>query len=133
MAKKKRVKYSDYFASSEANDNFGTIFNSMCKCKKFQELPPAARWFYALCRVESQTSESKACLYRHASLEAREYAPNCFVFPAKHQEQYGIKRQNGSEYFKLLIDAGFIEYEENNAHRKVVNVYRFSTKWKDDG
>ena len=29
-----------------------------------------------------------------------------------------------------LIDAGFIEEIENNAHRKIANVYRFSTSWK---
>jgi hypothetical protein len=31
---------------------------------------------------------------------------------------------------KELIDAGFIELHENNAHRKLANKYRFSTRWK---
>ena len=107
MAKKK-PKYTDFFASSSVNDNFGTIFNSMCKDAGFQKLPPAAKWFYVLCRVEAQSPEGKACLYKHGEKSGHTYMQNCFVFPAKHQKQYGIQRQNGSAYFKALIDAGFI-------------------------
>ena len=131
MARKKKAQYSDYFASSEPNDRFGTIFESMCVNERFKKLSPVLKWFYVLCRVESRTVEGAACLYKHAQKEGTKYTCNCFVFPAKHQEKYGIDRRHGTKYFKALIDAGFIEIEENNYHRRNVNVYRFSAKWKD--
>ena len=45
--------------------------------------------------------------------------------------EYGLQRTNSQRYFKELIEKGFIEKYESNKHRKKVNVYRFSSKWKD--
>ena len=130
MAKKKQT-YSDSFASTGIKDRFGTVFEGMAKNDRFKKLNPAVRMFYVLCRIESQTDKGKQCLYKHAKETGETYGANCFVFPASHQKEYGIKRQNGTAYFKALIEAGFIKVRENNSHRHKINVYCFSDKWKD--
>ena len=70
-------------------------------------------------------------LHNHSEEFGVKYPDSCFVFPAKQQLEYGLQRTNSQRYFKELIEKGFIEKYESNKHRKKINVYRFSSKWKD--
>lgn len=129
MGRRKKTKYRDVAASKTASDTFGTVFESMCKDKDYQSLSIGARQFYTLCRVQSQSKEGKACLYRHALEFNREYSKDCFVFPSSHLELYGMNRANAARYFKELEAHGFIrKVEKNNAQQKV-NVYEFLKNW----
>lgn len=129
---RKKEKYRDYFASSKSSDYFGTIFESMCKSGAYLSLSIGAKQFYTLCRVQARSSSGRACLYAHGKEYDKQYdSERYFVFPAKHQEEYGIKRQNGNKYLKELESAGFIEKVEQNNHIHKVNVYRFSDKWQE--
>ncbi len=129
----KKNKYSDYFASTEVNDNFGTIFDSMCKCKKYQELSIGAKHFYTLCRVEWKSELGRQSLYKFRREHGIEDKgkDNEFVFPAKHMKMYGVDRSNGSRYLKQLKEAGFIGIASFNKSRWKENVYYFDSKWKD--
>ncbi len=131
MASRKKQRFNDYSASLDKNDNYGTMFVSMCQSKAFQSLTCGAKNFYVLCRVQAQSEQGRRCLYRHADSEGKKYISGIdFVFPAKHQKAFGIANSNGSRYFKELIKKGFIELKEQNKHRHKPNVYTFSTKWK---
>ena len=134
MGRKKKHE-RDLFASkanSSTVDYFGTMYDSMCKDKIYKSLHVATRQFYVLCRVQARSKSGRNCLFNHCQGYEYQYDPEeYFVFPAKHQEEYGVKRQNGKEYLKELVSKGFIEVVENNKHRRKVNVYKFSTKWKD--
>ena len=134
MARKKNngKKYRDLFASSGEDDtHFGMIYEGMCKHKSFQKLSTSEKIFYVLCRVQSQTAQGKRCLYNHSKFEDYQYPENCFVFPSKHMQEYGIKHQNGSRCLKALCEKGFLNRLENNTYRGRVNVYQFSDKWKE--
>lgn len=134
MARKRKSKYQpDFNACYGRNnhENFGTVYESMVKSEMFQRLSAPAKLLYILCRVQHRSGEGKACLYKHSEEEGVIYPENCFVFPAKQQKEYGLTRTNSSRYFKELIEAGFLENYENNKFRRKVNVYCFSSKWKD--
>lgn len=133
MSRSKKKQYKpDIYASVGVNDNFGCIYDGMLKSKAFQELHPGAKIFYVICRVQAQTSKGKQCLFMHGQDADRNYNEKCdFVFPAKHMREYGYKRENGHKYLQELIEAGFIEKKECNKPQKKVNVYSFSTKWKE--
>lgn len=130
MPKPKKQQYKDTFASCEAKDSFGTIFASMARHPCYQALSLAERHFYTLCRVQSQSSQGKRCLYQHAEAGGRTYPANAFVFPATHQQLYGVDRRNGSKLMKGLIAAGFLQCIEQNERRHMPNVYVFSDRWK---
>ena len=130
--KGRKEKYRDIFASSKKTDYFGTIFDSMCRSKDYKDLSLGAKHFYTLCRVQARSKAGRACLYAHSKEFNNTYdAERYFVFPAKHQEAYGVLRQNGNRYLQELERAGFIEKVEQNNHIKKVNVYRFSRKWQE--
>lgn len=127
---KKGKKCVDLYAGNGPNDRFGTVFDGMVTSEKFQSLSLGARYFYILCRVQSQSKHGKACLYKHREEYGRTYGDKCFVFPASHQRMYGVDKGNSSRYLSELTKAGFIECIENNSHMRKVNVYAFSDKWK---
>ncbi len=132
MTRSKKPKYKDIYASVDANDKyFGTLFGGMLKSEAYQKLSLGAKQFYTYCRVQAKSSEGTSCLYKHGEECGENYTDHDFVFPAKHLEEYNIKRSNANRYFNELIAAGFIEIREKNKHRKKVNVYSFSTRWKD--
>lgn len=128
---KKKTQKGDYFASAAPVDNFGMVYESMCAHDCYKALSLSAKQFYTLCRVQARSKQGRACLYRYAETEGKNFADACFVFPATHQERFGIKRQNGSKYMNELIEAGFVKIVERNAHRHRPNVYQFDSKWKD--
>ena len=93
--KKPKKRYSHINASAKADDNFGTIFVSMCKHETFKNLSLAERNMYVMCRAQSQDKNAKACLYNHAYEFGRQYdLEKCFVFPAKHLEEFGFDKSN---------------------------------------
>lgn len=126
----KKPKFKDIYASSKANDNFGTLFESMLKSSQYQSLSIGAKQFYTLCRVQARTKGGTSCLYNHGNETDTSYKDCDFVFPASHLESFGINRSNASRYFKELVQKGFIEYKERNKHKKNVNVYSFSNRWQ---
>lgn len=126
---RKKKKYNDYFASLNEQDKFGTLYAGMLTHDKFKALSIGAKYFYICCRVNLY--KGRACLYKHGKEDGTEYAENDFAFPAAQQADYGIDRSNGAKYIKELEQAGFILRKEQNAHRRKVNVYSFSDKWKN--
>lgn len=132
MSRNKK-QYVDRYASAIVNDRFGTVFDSMCKSDSYKRLGLGARHFYTLCRVQAQSKEGRACLYKHGEDYDRMYTERDFVFPAAHLKEYGIDRSNAHRYFDELEAAGFIVKKEQNKFMKKVNVYSFSDRWKDSG
>ena len=130
MSRSAKKKYLDNAASLGESDFFGTIYDGMCQSKQYQSLSIGARQFYTLCRVQSRSSHGKACLSRHGQEENTTYTDYCFCFPAKHLKLYGVDRSNANRYLNELINAGFIDLLEQNKHRKKINVYCFSSRWK---
>ncbi len=131
MSRKRTPKYRDVFASVAERDTFGTVFDGMLQHEAFKALSIGAKLFYVYCRVQSKTSRGKACLYKHGNEYGIIYNENDFVFPASHLKDYKIDRSNATRYFYELEKAGFIEKKERNNHIKKVNVYTFSSKWKN--
>lgn len=132
MAKRKAKKYRDINASISIDDTYATIFDSMLKSKAFIDLSPTAKVLYICCRNQAQSKAGKESLLKHCK-EFNNYIEYGidFVLPAKHLEEYGIDRRNADRYFKELIAAGFIIKKEINKYTFKVNVYSFSSKWKD--
>ena len=130
---KNKEDFKDIYASVTPNrDRFGTLFERMLKSAKYQSLGIGARDFYTKCRVQSQSKIGRACLYKYNLEHGTTYNHDIyFVFPAEHLKAYGIDRRNANRLFKELEEAGFIECEAENKHRYKVNVYRFSSKWKN--
>lgn len=133
MASKKKTFKPDKFASKEGNhESFGTVYHSMVTDDKFKKLSNMAKEVYFYCRIQLTSKESRECLFNHGKEQDITYGDGCFVFPSKHQQGYGfMDRGNFSGWMQELINAGFIERVEHNKHRRKVNVYRFSTRWKD--
>lgn len=129
---RKNPKRNDYYAAASADDRFGMVYEGMVTCSRYKGLSLGAKQFYTLCRVQANSKIGKACLYKHAETEGKQYAEGCFVFPSTHQNRFGVNRQNGSRYFRELINAGFIKLIEQNRHRHKPNVYQFSGKWRSD-
>lgn len=131
MGKKKEYK-PDYYASlGNAKDTFSTLYDSMITSEKFKQLSLPAKNVYYLCRNQYTSRRGRECLYNHAKEYGITYPDGCFVFPAKHSEVYGLKRAYVSKYLTELEKAGFIKRYENNKHTWKVNVYQFSTEWKN--
>lgn len=132
MAKKNKQPFADYNASiNPKSDRFGTVWDSMLKSKAWQSLTCGDKYFYIMCRVQSQSEDGKRCLYMHGAKFGITYNHNKdFVFPREHLLNYGFDNRNSTKSFKRLAAAGFIEYKECNKPRQMVNVYSFSDKWK---
>lgn len=129
--RRKKPKYRDYNASVGENDFFGTVYVGMIRSAAFQKMSLGARYFYILCRVQAKSTDGRACLHNHGKEFGLIYTENDFVFPASHLKKSGIDRSNASRYFKELEAAGFIEKKEKNKSLKKVNVYSFSSRWKN--
>ena len=130
---KSKKNYSpDVFAClSNGDTSFGMVYHSMLQHESFIRLSNPAKLTYIYCRVQYASKIGMSCLHNHAEEDGATYPAGCFVFPAKHQREYGINdRSNFRKYMQELIDAGFIERYEDNKHRWKVTVYRFSQNWK---
>ena len=85
--------------------------NSLMKCSAFKELSSTAKlvWIYMLLESGGQ----------------REFEFSASVYTALMDKKTFLKARNE------LIEAGFIEIKQNNAHVRKANVYAFSEKWKE--
>ncbi len=128
--RKTNSDYTDMTASIKANDRFGMLYDSMVRSEQYQALSIGAKQFFTCCRIQANSKHGKACLYNHGLEDGSTYTDHDFVFPATHMAKYGYDRSNGHKYLDELIIAGFIDRKENNKHRKKVNVYTFSERWK---
>lgn len=129
---KQNTKFRDYLATG-GGGNYGIVYEDMAKSEIYKSLNIGAKQFYTVCRIHARTKASTQCLYKHAKEDCEKYNSSYFVFPMKQLAEYGYQRQNAKKYFDELIQKGFIERVESNAHRYKVNVYRFSDKWKKGG
>lgn len=131
--RKSKSRSPDYNASmSGTHETFAMMYDSMLKHPTFIMLSPTAKIIYMLCRNQATCKEGRQCLYNHSKKTGVIYPENCFVFPARHLEQYGYAdRGNATKYLKELINAGFIKIYEQNGHRFKLNIYQFSSVWKD--
>ena len=134
MASKKQTFKPDYCASKcGSHETFATVYDSMLKSEAFNNLSMSAKYLYILCRNQMTSRIGRETLYNHGKENDIEYPDNCFVFPAKHQREYGFKdRSNVTKGLKELEKAGFIRKYENNKYRWKVNVYQFSSDWKKE-
>jgi len=67
-------------------------------------------------------------LYLYMKLESG--GKTVFEFPITVYTRYMTKRT----FLRAkdeLVEAGFIELDEDNSHNKLANKYRFSTRWKE--
>ncbi|MBR6172760.1 MAG: hypothetical protein IKQ49_06270 [Eubacterium sp.] len=133
MGRKKKAKTPQPYADI-GNTNFAMVRDGLLQSAAFQALTVGERYFYIVCLVQARTQKCGKCLYNHAREDGKEepYSEWSFVFPAAHMRAYGYDSGNGSRYLQMLTEKGFIERVENNKHRQRVNVYRFTTKWKEE-
>ena len=132
--RKSKSRSPDYNASMcGTHETFAMIYDSMLKHPAFIKLSPTAKIIYMLCRNQATCREGRQCLHEHSKRTGVTYPDSCFVFPAKQQEQYGYTgRANVSKYLNELTKAGFIKSYEKNQHRFKVNVYQFTSEWKNE-
>lgn len=143
MARRKSTKQAPTWAvDNNPYSKYGFLYVDLMKSLKFQSMSKQAQLFYIVCLANYHDDVARASLKKHIRddnlLAGRDeftdvdyYLSNgYFVMPAKHMEEYGYKRSNGSKLLSELIEHGFIDKVENNKHRKKVNVYKFSTRWK---
>lgn len=142
MARKSTKQAPVWAFESNPYSKYGFLYVDLMKSLKFQAMTKQAQLFYMVCLANYHDDVARASLKKHIRednlFNGRDefadidyYLSNgYFVMPAKHMEEYGYKRSNGCKLITELIDHGFVEKVENNKHRKKVNVYRFSAKWK---
>lgn len=133
MANKKTSFKPDYFASKcGTHETFATVYDSMLTSEQFKRLSPTAKYLYVACRNQLTSKRGRETLFNHGKEFEIVYPDNCFVFPAKHLKEYGFTdRSNGTKYLNELEQAGFIRKYECNKHCKKVNVYQFTSKWRE--
>lgn len=126
----KKRKPNNIFSSLNENDNYAPVYDGLMKSEAFKRLTCGARDFYVACLVQANSKQGKQHFFKFQNETGEKYKNGAFTFPAKHLEEYGIKRQNAARLFRQLEEAGFIEILEKNGHRHKENVYAFSTRWK---
>ena len=141
MAKKKAsTKGIDTTASTNDNDTYTMLFDSMIISDAFQKLTPNGKLMLLYCRNQKTCKVGRACLYELAKERAAMYNDNAlinkymtepyFVLPSKQLTRYGIDRRNATRYLKELEQQGFIEKVESNKGRYKTNLYKFVDTWK---
>lgn len=114
------------------NEHYGQIYPSMMKSDRFKSLTNVEKLLLFTCIAEASSEEGRRCLYRHGEAEGKHYDPNqFFVFPNSHMVSFGLEPRNSRKSLKVLIQNGFVEKVEDNHCRRLVNVYKFSTNWKN--
>lgn len=133
MASKKQTFKPDYYASKcGKHETFATVYDSMLKSEQFKNLSLSAKFLFLLCRNQLTSRAGRETLYNHGKEFEILYPDSCFVFPAKHQREYGLNDcSNVTKGLKELENAGFIRKYECNKHCWKVNVYQFATDWKN--
>lgn len=128
---RKRKNNHDSAGSLDANDTyFGRVYPGLMQSPAFCKLPLSARFFYCVCRAQANSKQGRAVLYSHANTYGRTYPDGAFVFPQGHMEQFGFDGGYGRRCMQILIKAGFVEAIEQNHRQHIVNVFKFSDRWK---
>lgn len=114
-------------------DWFATIYEGALTCQAFIEMSQSARLLYFACVSQNMSGKGKANLHLFNEQHGTDYneKDGYFTMPNTRLKAYGLKPNTcHSRSFKELINAGFIEVIENNKHRHIENIYRFSLAWK---
>lgn len=126
---------------------YGVIYVDMLKSPKFQSLSNPAKLLYLTMTAHAREEKAIECLY-NAILDLDELlglnTPKMdidrtvyqsdfkyFVFPLRQYKQYGLESKGVYKYSRELLAAGFIENPVRQTHLKRVNIYQFSTHWKE--
>lgn len=157
--KKGNVKIPEYVYDVDASllsNRFLMLPPELFESKAFQELSIAARLLYITICTHKQAEIQRVCLkksleeynhiyelgmsegeiYDEATPNKRtKYTNNYFVFPNKHAEAYGFKKNYCTKLMKELIQKGFIKVAYGgkgryNGWNANVTVYQFSNEWK---
>ena len=142
--------------ASLLSNRFLMLPPELLESKAFQELSIAARLLYITICTHKQAEIQRACLknaledynrifdlgmsageiYDEATPNKRtKYSKGYFVFPNKHAEAYGFKKNYCTKLMKELIQKGFIKVAYGGKGKyggwnTNVTVYQFSNEWK---
>ena len=133
MGRRSRKKDNDPRLSLTDKDNFAIIYDGTLTCKQYISMSPTAQRLYIACISQRMSGKGKANLHLFNEQHGTKYneQDGYFTMPNTRLQAYGLKPNTCHAYtFKELINAGFIEVIENNRHRHIENIYRFSTAWK---
>ena len=120
-----------FFSRIGETDRFAMVYEQTLKSEPFLKLSCGAKLFYIQCLSESLSKNGGQFLHQFQEETGEKYRAGAFTFPAKHLEEYGIKRQNAARLFRQLEEAGFIDILEKNKFKHKANVYAFTTRWKN--
>lgn len=81
-----------------------------------------------LSKAFQELNHAAAVVYINMMMEA---GPKPTFEMPRHKYEKFISRGGFKKAVAELVARGFIEIEENNAHRKKPNVYRFADGWKN--
>lgn len=142
--------------ASLLSNRFLMLVPELLESKAFQCLTYAARLLYIVLCVHKQTEIQRACLKEaledyncifdlgmsegqildEAMPNKRtKFTSNYFVFPNKHMEAYGYKKNYVTKLMQELTEKGFIKVAYGGKGRyggwnTNVTVYQFSNEWK---
>lgn len=126
---------SRFLSAGDDDKRFGRIYAGLLQSKRWEELSPSAKLLYviAVTHVGTPTNYRTLKWYReHEAIPETMCADGSFLILTRDQLQgYGIRTHKYSERFGELCKAGFLEVVHRNAHRKLPNLYRLSTAWKE--
>lgn len=130
---KRSAARRDPYASVDPSDKyFGQLYFGMLTSAPYMNLSIGEKQMYTLCRVQVHNPAARKILYLHGKTYEREYDPErCFCFPAAHLKMYGLTQARGSKQLQKLVETGFLDLIEDGSKQRLINVYRFSDRWKE--
>lgn len=129
----KGQKDNNPLTSLTDKDNFAIIYEGALTCKQYISMSPTAKQLYIACISQNMSKKGTANLHLFNKQHGTNYNEKSgyFTMPNKRIKDYGLSPNTCHKHsFKELINAGFIEVIENNKHRHIENIYRFSAAWK---
>ena len=129
----KGQKDNNPLTSLTDKDNFAIIYEGALTSKQYTSMSPTARQLYIACISQNMSGKGKANLHLFNKQHGTDYneKKGYFTMPNKRIKDYGLSPNTCHKHsFKELINTGFIEVIENNKHRHIENIYRFSAEWK---
>lgn len=128
-----KISYDKCFCGDDAKDHFFfPLRHSMIIHPAYISLSLYEKNILLCCMMQTQAGDAKATLLKHGNDYNRDYdILHCFVFPDKQMKSYGLEPRHARPALNRLEEKGFIEKIEGNKDRRLVNVYRFSDKWKN--
>lgn len=126
-------KDNDPLTSLTDKDWYAIIYDGALTSKQYTSMSLSARQLYVSCISQRTSGKGKANLHLFNQQHGTDYneKDGYFTMPNKRLIEYGLKPGTCHRTsFRELINAGFIEVVENNRHRHIENIYRFSAAWK---